>query len=123
MQRYNVTGSFLRVVQGEVWVLKPAMTVYDSGMLPLNEATQRGNCAGVGERWVKWVGDVRMKSLPATAPSADTGDTYAVDRFLGRIVTGLECHHRNRMTEADQFAGESLYVPFETPDYGSIEVA
>jgi hypothetical protein len=75
--------------------------MYDSRTFPLDYPAQRGNCAGIGDRRMEWASGVRVKGRSAAAPSANADDVYTVECFLGRIVTGLECHDRDCMAEAD----------------------
>jgi hypothetical protein len=123
MQRNNVSGPSLRVMQRKVRVLDPTVAVHDSRTLSLDHPTQRGHYSRVGDRRVERTRGVSVKSRQAATPSPDAYDAYIIEYFLGGIITGLERHDSGRMAVPDQFSGEGLHIPFETADEGPVEIS
>ena len=91
----------LPVVQGEVRILEPTMAVHNSRTFSLDDPAQRGHRAWIRDCRMERARSVCMKSGQA-APSADADYVYTIECLIGRIVTNLERHNCDSMSEADQ---------------------
>jgi hypothetical protein len=123
MQRHHMRGPSLWVMQWKVGVLKPTVAVHDIGTLFAYDPAHRCQCAWIRERWVERARRVSVKGRQCAAPSADAEDAHTVEHLLGGVIAGLKCYDSYGVAEVHQFAGEGLYVAFETSDDGSVEIA